>query len=346
MMIGCCFARAVTVIGAMTQLGALAAAPEVADFYRGRTMTMFIGYPSGGGYDLYARTIARHIVRHIPGAPTMVSQNMPGASSMLLGNHIARVAPRDGTAIAAVNSALLFDTVFQGEASKAQFKGTDLFTLGNVVSSASVLIALTSTGVERLDDLKTKPIIVGATGRSGDTYLLPLAIKRMLDLDALKIVPGYPGTREIAVALERAEITGRVWDMEGIKAARPQWLKDGTIRIIAQLAPQKMPEVPADVPLVKEFVPSADDQKVLDVIFMSTILARPYVAPPGLPPARAKALRDAFMATMKDEQFLAEMTKHAMTIDPTTGEDMERIVRDAHALPPPLVEQVRAILRD
>ncbi len=346
MMIARCIARAVAFIGAMTHLGALAAANEIADFYRGKTMTMFIGYPSGGGYDLYARTIARHIVRHIPGAPAIVPQNMPGASSMLLGNHIARVAPRDGTAIAAVNSALLFDTVFQGEASKAQFKGTDLFTIGNVVSSASVLIALTSAGVERLDELKTKPIIVGATGRSGDTYLLPLAVKRLLGLDALKIVPGYPGTREIAVALERAEITGRVWDMEGIKAARPQWLKDGTIRILAQLAPQKMPEVPADVPLVKEFVASADDQKVLDVIFMSTILARPYVAPPGLPPARAKALRDAFMATMKDEQFLAEMTKHAMTIDPTSGEDMERIVRDAHALPPALVEQVRALLRD
>ncbi len=341
-----CLARTVTLLAALAQLSTAARADEVSDFFRGKTMTMFIGYPSGGGYDLYARTIARHIVRHIPGAPTMISQNMPGASSMLLGNHIARVAPRDGTALAAVNSALLFDTVFQGEASKAQFKGPDLFAIGNVVSSASVLITLASAGVERLDQIKTKEIIVGATGRSGDTYLLPLAIKRMLGLDALKIVPGYPGTREVAVALERAEITGRVWDMEGIKAARPQWLKDGTIRILAQLAPQKMPEVPQDVPLVKEFVPSADDQKVLDIIFMSTILARPFVAPPGIPAPRAKALRDAFMATMKDEQFLADMTKHSMTIDPTSGEDMERIVRDAHALPAALVEKVRALLRD
>ncbi len=336
----------VSLIAASTILVGFARADEVADFYRGKTMTMFIGYGSGGGYDLYARTIARHIVRHIPGTPGMIPQNMPGASSMLLGNHIARVAPRDGTALAAVNSALLFDTVFQGAASKAQFKGTDLFTIGNVVSSASVLIALTSAGVERLDDLKTKPVIVGATGRSGDTYLLPLAIKRLLGLDALKIVPGYPGTREVAIALERGEITGRVWDMEGIKAARPHWLKDGTIRILAQLAPQKMPEVPEGVPLVKDFVPRAEDNKILDIIFMSTILARPYVAPPGIPPARAKALRDAFMATMKDPQFLAEMNKLSMTIDPTSGEDMERIVRDAHALPPEQVEKVRALLRD
>lgn len=345
-MIPGCLLSAVAGLGVLLATTGAAPADEVADFYRGRQMTMFIGYPSGGGYDLYARAIARHIVRHIPGTPSIVPQNMPGASSMLLANHIARVAPRDGTALAAVNSALLFDTIFQGAASKAQFKGTELLTVGNVVSSASVLIALSKTGIGSLDELKTKELIVGATGRSGDTYLLPLAVKRMLGLDGLKIVPGYPGTREVAIALERAEITGRVWDMEGIKAARPQWLSDGTIRILAQLAPQKMPEVPAGVPLVKSFIASEEDHKVLDVIFMSTILARPYIAPPGLPPARAKALRDAFMATMRDPTFLAEMSKHAMTIDPTSGEDMERIVRDAYALPPALLAKVQAILKD
>ena len=333
--------------GAITTFFAPAvAADEVADFYRGRTMTMLIGYPSGGGYDLYARTIARHIVRHIPGTPSIVSQNMPGASSMLLANHLARVAPRDGTTLGAVNSALLFDEIFAGSASKAQFKATDMLAVGNVVSSASVLIALSTAGVTRLDELKTRELVVGATGRSGDTYLHPLAVKRMLGLDGLKIVPGYPGTREIAIALERAEITGRVWDMEGIKAARPQWLKDGTIRVLAQLAPQKMPEVSADVPLVKEFVTNDEDRRVLDVIFMSTILARPYIAPPGLPPARAKALRDAFMATMRDPVFLADMDKLGMTIDPTAGEEVERIVREAHALPAALIEKVRRVLAD
>ena len=331
---------------AVLQHAPRAAADEVADFYRGRTITMFIGYPSGGGYDLYARTIGRHIVRHIPGNPSIVPQNMPGASSMVLANHLARVAPRDGTALGAVNSALLFDPIFQGAASKAQFKPTEMLTVGNVVSSASVLIALSKAGVERLDELKTRELVVGATGRSGDTYLLPLAVKRILGLNGLKIVPGYPGTREIAVALERAEITGRVWDMEGIKAARPHWLQDGTIRILAQLAPRKMPEVPAEVPLVTEFVPGEEDRRVLDVIFMSTILARPYIAPPGLPPARAAALRHAFMATMRDAVFLAEMQKHSMTVDPTSGAEMERFVREAHALPAPLVEKVREVLKD
>lgn len=321
-------------------------ADEVADFFRGKTITMFIGYPAGGGYDLYARALARHMGRHIPGNPSFVAQNMPGASSMVLANHIARVAPRDGTAMAAVNAALLFDWIYAGEASKAQFKGPELLALGSVVSSASVLVALAKAGVTRLDELKTKELIVGATGRSGDTYLHPLAVKRMLGLDGLRIVPGYPGTSDVVVALERGEITGRVWDLEGIKAARPQWLKDGTLRILAQLAPRKMPEVPAEVPLVKEFIADEAARQVLDVIFLSTALQRPYVAPPGLPPARAKAVRSAFMAAVRDAAFLAEMGKVGMTVDPTSGEEMDRMVAEAYALPAALIARVREVLKD
>jgi tripartite-type tricarboxylate transporter receptor subunit TctC len=322
------------------------AAQSVAEFYRGKTITCYIGYGVGGGYDLFARTISRHMTRHIPGNPTILPVNMPGASSMILGNHLARRAPQDGTAFGAVNSALVFDTLFAGSESKAQFHGPELTMIGNAVSSASVLVAWHTSGVKTIDDLKQKQLIIGATSRSGDTYLLPLAVKNVLGLDNLKIITGYPGTREAAIALERGEITGRVWDMEGIKAGRPQWLKDGSINILAQLAPGKMPEVPAEVPLVKDYVANDDDKKVLDVIFTSTILARPYIAPPNIPADRAKALRDAFMATMKDPEFLADTTKLQLTIDPTSGEEMEKIVRDAYALPEAVVQKVRKALAD
>jgi tripartite-type tricarboxylate transporter receptor subunit TctC len=134
--------------------------------------------------------------------------------------------------------------------------------------------------------------------------------------------------------------------MEGIKAGRPQWLKDGSLNILAQLAPKKMPEVPADVPLVKDFVANDDDKKVLDVIFISTILARPYIAPPGIPADRLKALREAFMATMKDSEFLAETAKLQLSVDPTSGEEMEQIVRDAYALPEAVIQKVRKALAD
>ena len=322
-----------------------ASADSVADFFRGKTITCYIGYEAGGGYDLYARTISKHIAKHIPGNPTVTPVNKPGASSMVLANFLAKVAPRDGTAIGAVNSALLFDPLFSGADSKAQFTGPDMTTIGNAVSSASVLISWKTSGVTSFEELKQKELLIGATSRTGDTYLMPWAVKKVLGVN-LKIITGYPGTREAALALERGEISGRVWDMEGIKSARPHWLVDGSINLLAQLAPQKMPEVPANVPLVKDFVTNEDDKRVLDVIFLSTTLARPYIAPPGIPAERVKALRDAFMATMKDPEFLADMDKNKLAVGPTSGEDMEKAVRDAYALPDAVIQKVRRTLAD
>jgi hypothetical protein len=321
-------------------------AQSVADFYRGKTITCFIGYGVGGGYDLFARTISRHMSKHIPGHPAILPVNMPGASSMILGNHLAKKAPRDGTAFGAVNSALLFERLFSGAASKAQFTGPEMTMIGNAVTSAGVLIAWHTTGIKTIDDLRHKPLLVGAPSRTGDTYLQPLSIKNVLGLDKLKLVTGYPGTREIALAMERGELTGRVWDMEGMRAARPDWLTEHKVNIIAQLAPKKNASVPANVPLVKDFVKNEDDKKALDVIFSSTILARPYIAPPGVPADRVKALREAFMATMKDPEFIAELNKLNLRFDPTSGEEMEQIVRDAYALPKSVIDRVHKALKD
>ena len=322
-----------------------ASADAVADFYRGKTVTIYIGYGPGGGYDRYARTLGMHISRHIPGNPSIIAVNKPGVSSMLLANHLAKVAPPDGTAIGAVNSALIFSPLFFGEKSNAQFNGPEMTMIGSVVSSASVLISWKTSGITSFEDLKHKELLIGSASRSGDTYLLPLAIKKVLGLK-LKMILGYPGTLQAALALERGEIMGRVWDMEGIKSARPQWLEDGSINILAQLAPHKMPEVPSNVPLVKDFVPSKEDKRVLDVIFLSTSLAKPIIAPPGIPAERVKALRDAFMATTKDPKFLADMAKSRLTVAPTSGEDMEKIVKEAYAMPDAIIEKVRKTLGD
>jgi tripartite-type tricarboxylate transporter receptor subunit TctC len=268
---------------------------------------------------------------------------MPGASSMTLGNHLAKVAPRDGTAFGAVNSMLLFDPLFNGPKSKAQFTGVDMTMIGNAVISSAVLIALRTAGVSSLEELRTKELMIAASTPSGDTYLLPLALKNVLGLK-LKIITGYPGTREVALALENGEVHGRVWDMEGIKAARPQWLRDGTIRILAQVAPKADRGAPPGVPLARDFAANEDDKKVLDVICLSTALARPYIAPPGIPPERAQALKDAFWTTMHDPDFLAEMERLQLAIDPVSGPDMEKLLKEAYALPDPLVQRVRKAL--
>jgi tripartite-type tricarboxylate transporter receptor subunit TctC len=332
-----CFALALT---------ASAAADDVAPFYKSRIVTCYVGYGVGGAYDLYAREICKFLGRHIPGEPKVVVENMPGASSMVLGNYLARRAPRDGIALGAVNSALIFDPLFSGAQSKAQFEGPDMTMIGNAVSAAAVLISWKTSGVTSFDDLKRKKLIIGAISRTGDTYVLPLAMKRLLDLKNLELVTGYPGSREVLIALEQGEITGRVWDMEGIRGIRPQWLKDGSIHLLVQLAARKMPEVPAEVPLVKDFVANEDDRRILDVIFMTTLLARPFIAPPGIPADRVAALRDAFTAVMKDPDFLAEMEKAQLQLSPIPGAEMESDVRSAYALPDALVAKVRRTLAD
>jgi len=336
--------RGIATVAALAAMCGVASAQSVADFYRGKTITVYIGYGPGGGYDLYARTLARHIVKHIPGNPKTMPSNMPGASSMVLSNYLARVAPKDGTAFGAVNSALLFDRLFKGDASKAQFSGPEMTTIGNLTSSASVLVAWHESGVKTLDDVRQKGLAIAATSPSGDTFLLPLAVKNILGLDKLRIITGYPGTREAALALERGEVSGRVWDMEGLKAARPEWLRDNKVNLVAQLAPRKMPEVPDSVPLVRDSVPSEEDRRVLDVVFLSTVLARPFIAPPGLPDDRKKALRDGFMATVKDPEFLAELGKVKLTVAPMSGEEMEKVISDAYNLPPETIAKVRKTL--
>jgi len=327
-------------------IASVSADDDVARFYKGRTVTLYVGYGVGGAYDLYAREIAKFLGRHIPGEPRVAVENMPGASSMVLGNYLARRAPRDGTALGAVNSALIFDPLFSGAQSKAQFEGPDMTMIGNAVSAAAVLISWKTSGVRTFDDLRRRKLIIGAVSRTGDTYVLPLAMKRLLDLKNLELVTGYPGSREVLIALEQGEITGRVWDMEGIRGIRPQWLKDGSINLIVQLAAHRMPEVPAEVPLVKDFVTSEDDRRILDVVFMTTLLARPFIAPPGMPAERTAALRDAFMAAMMDPDFLADTAKAQLELSPMAGAEMESNVRSAYALPEALIAKVRKTLAD
>ncbi len=333
----------ILIIGLCLAFSQTARANPVEDFYRGKTLTIFIGYGVGGAYDLYARTIGKHLGRQIPGRPAIQYSNMPGASTMVLANYLARVAPPDGLQIGAVNSALLFDPLFTGPETKAHFKGPDMATIGNAASSAAVLFTWKDSGIEKFEDLYKKDLVIGAMTRTGDTYIIPAAIKKILSLDRLKIVTGYPGTREAAMALERGEITGRVWDMDGIRSTKPHWLTDKQIHIIAQLAREKMPEVSPLVPLIMDFIPQEEDRKALNVIFLSTLMARPYIAPPGTPDDRLQALRNAFMATMNDPLFLTDAEKVGATISPMSGEDMKSLVDDAYRLSPEVIKRVREL---
>lgn len=340
------WARALALIAGLAS-PACARAQSGADFFKGRNLTVNIGYEAGGAYDLYGRVVARHLSKHVPGAPNVVPSNMPGASSMTLGNYLARVAPRDGTAIGIVNAALLFDPLFAGARSKAQFKGPDLTPIGNALSASAVLFSWKTAGVRTLDDVREKGLLIGAMTKTGDTYILPSALKKMLGLGKLDIITGYAGTREAVLALERGEIMGRVWDLEGIRATRPQWLEpDGEINVVVAIAPERTPELPAGVPLARDFLASDADRAVLDTISLTTLIARPFIAPPGLPPERTAMLRKAFMDTMRDPEYLEDMAKARANVIPMSGEDMEKYIASAYSLPDPLVARVRDILNE
>lgn len=316
-------------------------ADAVADFYKGKQVTSYVGYPPGGGYDIYGRLVSKAIVKYIPGHPGIVNMNMPGASTLTLANHLWNVAPKDGTAYGIINPSQLFDPILRHD-SNVRFNPAELTLIGNATNTAQVFVAWHTSGVTSIADLKQKELILGSPGKSGDVYTSSLALKNVLGLK-LRIISGYPGTPELMMALERGELSGRLWNYDSLIATKPDWIKDGTIRILAQLSQQKHPDLP-NVPLATDFAANEDDKKVLQVISYSTELSRPFVAPPGIPADRVKALRDAFMAAMKDPEFIAEANKLQLGVSPTSGAEMERILKEAYALPPAMVQKVRNAL--
>jgi tripartite-type tricarboxylate transporter receptor subunit TctC len=316
---------------------------DIASFYKDKQVTVFIGYGPGGGYDLYARTMSKYLPQHIPGNPRVLNMNMPGASTIKLGTHLHSTAPRDGTAFGIVNPALLLDAVFY-EKSTVPFNPAELTLIGNASNSAMLLVAWHTAGVNTLEDLKTKELTIGATSRTGDTFILPQAIKNILGLK-LKIIMGYPGTREALIALESGELSGRVWNYESIKATRMDWVRDGTIKVVSQLSLERHPEFP-NVPLASEAAKNEEDRKALEIIFLSTEFARPFVAPPKMPAMQTKALRDAFMATMRDPGFIADIEKQQLEISPMSAEEMEGWLKQAYEAPPNLIKRIRTALAD
>jgi tripartite-type tricarboxylate transporter receptor subunit TctC len=321
-------------------------ADSLSDFYQGKTVTLYIGAEPGGGFDLYARALSRYMARYIPGNPTILPMNMPGASSMILGNYLAKIAPRDGSVMGVVSPLLLFEPLFNGSQSMAQFRGPEMTMIGNGATAHWALLARHSAGIASIDDLQHKDLIVGASARAGAAYILTHAVKEVLGLNRLKIVTGYGGIREIVGALERGEISGCVMDLEDVMALQPQWLGNADIDVVAQLTPRNTAGVPVHAPSIVDFAISDEDKQVLDVILASTTLSRPLIAPPEIPPARTKSLRDGFLATLDDPDFLTEAAKIKITPSPLSGERMQDSIDAAYELPPAILARVRAVLSD
>lgn len=336
---------ALTVFTALLVYGACLTpvqAQSPADFYQGKNVDLYIGYSTGGGYDVYARLLARHMGKHIPGNPTVVPRNMEGAGSLRLTNWLAQVAPKDGTAFGIIGRGIAFHPIMGGKG--AQFAGTDFGWIGSANNEVSVCVAWGTTGISKLEELYTREMIVGGTGATADTDVFPKVINAVLGT-RMRVVTGYPGGNDITLAMQRGEVQGRCgWSWSSIKTNHPEWVKEGTVKILVQLALEKHPDMP-NVPLIMDMVKTPEQRTVLQAVFARQALGRPFLAPPNVPAERLAVLRKAFDDTMKDKEFLAEAKKMKLEITPVSGEKVQKLVAEIYRTPPEILKKAAQAMK-
>jgi tripartite-type tricarboxylate transporter receptor subunit TctC len=316
-------------------------ADDVAAFYRGRQLRIVVGTAAGGGYDLFARAVARHIGAHIPGNPAVIVQNLPAAGGMVMTNQLYASAPRDGSVIGAPINGI--PTAPLLAPAGAHFDATRLIWLGSTNREPYVAFVWRTAPVQSLAELRTRELIVGATAPGTTMVDFPLLTNDILGTK-FRIVRGYEGTPQINTAIERGELEGQGgigW--AAVKAQVPQWITERKIKVIAQYGLKRHPDL-ADVPTMLELATSDPDRQALTMLFARTEYGRPYFLPPEVPAARVEALRRAFDATMRDPAFVSDAAKLQLEIDPMTGEAVQALVGDLAATPPDVVARVRAIL--
>jgi len=317
------------------------AADPVADFYRGRSVALIIGYSVGGGYDAYGRVVARHLGKHIPGSPTVIPQNMPGAGSLRAANYLYNIAPKDGTALAHFSRGMAMEPLIGTSAT--QFDARKFTWLGSGTDEVSVCLTWHASRVRTWNDMLTIPFTVGGEGSGSDPDIFAAVLRNALGVK-IKLVSGYPGTAEVSLAIERGELDGRCgWSWSSLKLTKRDWIAEKRINLILQLALQKSPELP-DVPLIVDFADNERQRQILRLVLSRQSMARPFAAPPGLPQERAAALRLAFERTMADPEFLAEAAQRGIEVNPVTGAEIDKLLAELYGTAPDIVARTRAII--
>jgi tripartite-type tricarboxylate transporter receptor subunit TctC len=320
----------------------IASAQTPAEFYKGKTVDFYIGYSAGGGYDLYARLIARHMGKHIPGNPQVVPKNMDGAGSLRLANWLYSAAPKDGTAIGATSRGMAFDPLLGNKA--GQYDASKFTWIGSANDEVSVCVSWHTSGITKFDEVLTKELAIGSTGTSDDTYQFPAVVNRVLGTK-FKIITGYPGGNDVSFAMERNEVQGRCgWSWSSIKATRMNWYADKTIHVLMQFSLAKHPDLP-HIPLITDLAKTDEQKQIFKLIFARQVMGRPYMAPPGVPQDRADALQKAFMATMADKEFLADADKAKFEITPVPGDKIASLVAELYQTPAAIAEKAGALVK-
>lgn len=322
-------------------LAAPAAAQAAGNFYEGKIITVVVGNPAGSGYDAYARLLTRHMGKYIPGNPGFIVQNMPGAGSMTAAQHIANVAPKDGTTIGTLVPGAIFEPLIEGEA-RFRYSPGKFEYLGSADSGTRLCFTSKDSPIKTVEDARKQKVIVASTAPQSSATDYALFMNALADTK-FDIVMGYKGPADLLLAMERGEAAGVcALDSATVNSIRPDWLANDKINILAQAGLQPSPDIKA--PTIFDFI-KGENRAVAEMIVSQQEFSRPFMAPPGTPAAQVQILRAAFMQTMKDPELVAEAEKMRIGVAAKSGEEITEIVRKLYATPAPLVERARKILR-
>ena len=333
-------ALAIVAAVALTMTTATADAQST-EAFAGKTVRVIIGYGPGGGFDQWGRLVARHIGAHLPGNPTVVPENMPGGGSLVAANYIYSIAPKDGTAMAIiVRDAPLGPLT---GAAGARFDATKMSWIGTPAMDTGVCIANSTADVKTAEDLFTKQLILGDGGEGGGTHTYPAALASLLGMK-FKLISGFPSAAEILLAMDRGEVDGICESLDSVTRERPDWISSGKVHVLFQggLAPN--PDLKG-VPFVRDFAHNEEDKQAINFLYAGEGIGRPFVAPPDLPPDRLEMLREAFDATMKDPDFIADAKKQKLDLSPESGADLAALIDKIYATPKPIVEKIGRLIQ-
>jgi tripartite-type tricarboxylate transporter receptor subunit TctC len=319
----------------------IAAADEVEDFYRGKTVTIIVSNPPGGGYDLLSRTIAPTLAKYIPGRPNVIVQNMPGAAGILATNHLFTIAAKDGTVIGGISNTVPFEPLL-GTA-EARFDPLAFNWLGSPTVETGLLGVWHTVLVYSIEDAKTREVTIGANGPHSTPSFYAKLLNETLGTK-LKLVMGYPGQNEFNLAMEKGEVDGTSsLFYSSLVGTRPTWLTEKKIRLLVQYGFEKHPKLP-DVPFATDLARNADDVSLMQAAYAALGVGRPYVMPPGVPAARVRAVQQALSATFKDTDFLARAQSLQLeTAAAKSGEQLRDIVARAYAISPQVKARLKAL---
>jgi tripartite-type tricarboxylate transporter receptor subunit TctC len=315
------------------------------NFYEGKQLTLIVGSGVGGGYDVYSRLVARHWAKHIPGKPTIVVQNLPAAGSLVATNNTANTYPRDGLTVTQVQSHMAVEPLMglTGSLDNVKFDARTLNWIGSIAKEYPVVVAWHAAPIKSFKDILTREMVVGASGTATADAVYPRIMNEMIGTK-FKVIDGYKDNPQMILATESGEIMGRSgWFISSLLSTQGQQLREGKLRVLAQVATEKHPMFP-DVPLVTEFITDPEKRKALEFSISWLPMGRPFVAPPGVPADRLKLLRDSFMAIAADPELLAEAKKMNIEVSALSGEETQVLVGRLYDTPKDIVQTVRRIM--